>query len=238
MITYQEISQKLHQAAQQCPKSKGTFFKSGKGEYGEHDKFIGVNVPTLRIFAKEYQQLPLDTVQLLLSSPINEERLLALFILVDRYKKKKSTEKEAIYQLYLSNLKHINNWNLVDSSAQHIMGAHLLDGDKQLLMTLAQSPIMWERRVAIVATQQFIRNHQFDWTIKIALLLLNDQHDLIHKATGWMLREVGQKDISILREFLDVHAHSMPRTMLRYSIEKLNEPKRKMYLGMKNNPEV
>lgn len=209
------------------------FFKTEAGSYAEHDTFIGVSVPALRTLAKEFHQLTRQELQELLASPINEERLLALFILVDQYQKGNDLQKEALYQFYLNNLQHVNNWNLVDSSAHLILGEHLDKTDKKLLITLAKSTDLWERRIAIVATWHFIRKNELEWTFKIAKLLLHDTHDLIHKAVGWMLREAGKRDEAMLIQFLDKYAAGMPRTMLRYAIEKFPEEQRKDYLMRK-----
>ncbi len=206
------------------------FFKTGSGQYAEHDQFIGVSVPKLRIIAKEFYDLPLADITTLITSPFNEERLLALFILVDQYAKASEEKKEEIYQFYLNHLSYVNNWNLVDASAHLIVGAHLWKKDKNLLIRLAQSPNLWERRIAIVATWYFIRHNNLEWTFKIATMLLDDTHDLIHKAVGWMLREAGKRNETELLGFLDAHATKIPRTMLRYAIEKLPENVRKSYL--------
>lgn len=187
----------------------------------------------MRKLAKEFSNLPLSDVAKLIKSRINEERLLALIILVNQYQKSDKDAREKRFQFYLDHLQHVNNWNLVDSSAHLIIGIHLLNGDKKLLSSLAKSTIMWERRIAIVSTWYFIRKDQLEWTFKIALLLLKDEHDLIHKAVGWMLREAGKKDEVLLIEFLNEHANKMPRTMLRYAIEKLTTTKRKHYLSLK-----
>jgi len=159
------------------------FYKTGKGDYAEHDKFIGVTNPMLRQIAKDYP-LTLEEIQALIESPINEERLLSLFILINRYQKSSSFVKEQLHQFYLRNLEYVNNWNLVDASAHLIVGAHLLEGDKTLLLALAQSKVMWERRVAIVSTWHFIRNNKLEWTFQLAKILLKDEHDLMHKAVG------------------------------------------------------
>jgi len=207
------------------------FFKTGIGHYAEADEFIGVPVPVLRKFAKTCMHVSLGELQELLKSKINEERLLALIILVYRYDKASGELKEEIYQFYLSNLQYVNNWNLVDTSAHLIMGAHLTNNkDKNVLLNLAQSEIIWERRIAIVATWYFIRKNELNWTFKIAEMLLNDKHDLIHKAVGWMLREAGKKDQNQLILFLNQYTPLMPRTMLRYAIEKLSEQQKKYYL--------
>jgi 3-methyladenine DNA glycosylase AlkD len=209
------------------------FFKTAVGHYAEHDQFIDVSVPNLRKIAKEFSKLSLAEIQKLLESKINEERLLALLILNIQYQKAAIEDREKIYQFYLKNLKQINNWNLVDSSAHLIIGAHLLNQDKTILLTLAKSEIMWYRRIAIIATWYFIRNSNLEWTFKIAKILLNDQHDLIHKAVGWMLREAGKKDQEQLIKFLNQYATQMPRTMLRYAIEKFPDDQRKGYLKLK-----
>jgi 3-methyladenine DNA glycosylase AlkD len=226
--TIQQIRSILHHKVS-IPKERVTaFFKTGNGHYAEGDEFIGVSVPNLRKIAKDFTHLSLLDIQALLSSKINEERLLALFILIHQYAK--GTLKEEVYQFYLNNLQYVNNWNLVDSSAHLIVGAHLKDRDRSILLDLAQSAIMWERRIAIVATWHFIRQQDLEWTFRIADILLDDKHDLIHKAVGWMLREAGKRDLPTLQSFLDQHADKMPRTMLRYAIEKLSADERKAYL--------
>lgn len=213
------------------PENKASyFFKTGAGHYAEHDIFIGVTVPTVRKIAQQFAQLPLHELQALLESKINEERLLALIILTQQYKRADSHNRETIYQFYLKNLEHVNNWNLVDTSAHLIIGAHLLNKDRSSLIEVAQSPTLWERRIAIVSTWYFIRNNDLEWTFTISQLLLNDTHDLIHKAVGWMLRETGKKDEAALVKFLDAHSQIMPRTMLRYAIEKFPEEQRQEYL--------
>ncbi|MCA0402187.1 MAG: DNA alkylation repair protein [Proteobacteria bacterium] len=212
---------------------KAIYYKTGPGDYAEHDQFMGVSVPDLRKVAKRYQLLPFSLLQELLYSPINEERLLALLILVIHYQKGDTGLKQTIFQFYLTHMNQINNWNLVDASAHWIVGAHLLDKDKALLFTLTESTNLWEKRIAIVATWYFIRNNHFDCTLKLAEKLLCDNHDLIHKAVGWMLREAGKRNQSILIEFLNRHAYRMPRTMLRYAIERLMPTMRKNYLSAK-----
>lgn len=208
------------------------FFKIGPGHYAQHDQFIGVTVPQLRSIAKKYAHLELDDIQKLLESPFNEERLLALFILVNQYKKADEPTQDKLYLFYIKHLKQVNNWNLVDSSAHLIIGAHLLSANKSLLLKLAASPDLWERRIAIVATLYFIRHGQLEWTFKIAEKLLADKHDLIHKSVGWILREAGKKDIHKLTHFLDKYTAIMPRTMLRYAIEKLSPSQKQLYLNM------
>jgi 3-methyladenine DNA glycosylase AlkD len=206
------------------------FFKTGSGSYSEHDQFIGVSVPRLRKIAKDFSDLPLEEIKILMESKINEERLLALIILVNQYKKATDEVKSQIYAFYVNNLRCVNNWNLVDASAHHIMGAHLHGEDVDVLMNLARSEVLWERRVSIVATWYFIRQGDVDHTFAIAEILLQDHHDLIHKATGWMLREAGKRDVQKLIMFLDKHSAKMPRTMLRYAIEKFDANVRSGYL--------
>ena len=213
------------------------FFKTGKGEYGEGDIFLGIIVPKQRKVAKKYINLSLNDLQVLLNSKIHEERLISLFILVDKYKKaeKENNEKQKqeIFNFYIKNAKNINNWDLVDLSAPNIVGNYLLkkdDKEKQILYKLAKSDNLWEKRISILATFMFIKNNQFQDSINLAEILLNDKHDLIHKAVGWMLREVGKKDKIVLENFLKRHYKHMPRTMLRYSIEKFPENERKKYL--------
>ena len=212
------------------------FFKTGPGYYGEGDIFIGVMVPQSRQIAKKFSQLPLGEVRTLLYSCIHEERLVALLILAWRYNSSLSSsmEKEEIAKFYLEHIKQVNNWDLVDLSAPNILGAHLLvdNTDKSLLYRLAGSENVWERRIAIVATHHFIRNGDFSDTLKIAEMLLQDRHDLIHKAVGWMLREVGKRDAAAEEAFLEKHWSVMPRTMLRYAIERLPESKRRRYKKM------
>jgi len=207
------------------------FFKTGKGEYGEGDRFIGITVPEQRKLAKKYDTLPLKELQKLLSSKYHEHRLTSLLILVIKYSKSDDVEKKGIVEFYLTNTKYINNWDLVDSSADKIIGDYLLERDRSILYELAKSDYLWERRIAILATFRFIKNNQFKDTLKISVLLLSDHHDLIHKAVGWMLREIGKRNLSIEEEFLKKHYKKMPRTMLRYAIEKFNPEKRRTYLN-------
>jgi 3-methyladenine DNA glycosylase AlkD len=208
-------------------KASAWFFKTGKGEYGYGDKFFGVTVPEERRVAKKYYDLPTDDAVLLLSHQVHEVRLTALFVLVHQYKVGDKKKKEEVARLYIKNAKKINNWDLVDSSASYILGDYLLTHDRGILYRLARSQNLWERRIAIVATGAFIRAGQFEDTLKIAEILISDTHDLIHKATGWMLREVGKRSEGELLGFLNKHAGKMPRTMLRYAIEKLSEAKRR-----------
>jgi 3-methyladenine DNA glycosylase AlkD len=206
------------------------FFKTGPGEYGEGDCFLGIRVPELRKLAKEYQAITLAEATQLLQSPIHEERLLALFILVRAFSKGDEHDKKKIYNLYLGNTRYINNWDLVDTSADHIVGAFLKEKSKRPLYDLARSSDLWERRIAIMSTFHFIKGGEFTKTLKMAQMLLSDKEDLIHKAVGWMLREVGKRHLDSEERFLREHYKQMPRTMLRYAIEKFPEPKRQRYL--------
>jgi 3-methyladenine DNA glycosylase AlkD len=206
------------------------FFKTGKGQYGEGDVFLGINVPTQRKIARKYVDLSLSDLQAMLDNKIHEFRLVALFILVLKYTKSDEKGKKEIVDFYLKNTKKVNNWDLVDSSAGYIFGEYLHDKDKKILYKLARSENLWERRIAIIATQGFIRRFQFEDTLKISEILINDKHDLIHKAVGWMLREVGNRDLKTLYAFLDKYYQKMPRTMLRYAIEKFEKSKREFYM--------
>ena len=206
------------------------FFKTGKGEYGEGDIFLGIRVPLLRKLVKKYRGISITEVRKLLHSKFHEERLLAVLMLVQLFKSGDKSVEKQVYDLYLENTEFINNWDLVDISASHIVGAHLHEKDKAPLYNLVQSKNLWERRISIISTFYFIRQNEFDDTLKIAKILLNDKEDLIHKAVGWMLREVGKREIEFEEEFLQEHYKIMPRTMLRYAIEKFPETSRKMYL--------
>jgi 3-methyladenine DNA glycosylase AlkD len=206
------------------------FFKTGKGDYGEGDVFAGLKVPTQRKLAHEFNNLDLSGIKILLDSKVHEERLISLLILIDKYEKCDDAEKDQIFSFYLKNRRGINNWDLVDLSAPKIVGKHLLNKDRSLLYKFATSMNLWERRIAILSTYEFIRNNDFKTTLEIAGILINDGHDLIHKAVGWMLREVGKRDLFTEEIFLKRHYKKMPRTMLRYAIEKFPESKRKKYL--------
>lgn len=208
------------------------FFKTGPGQYGEGDKFLGIKVPVQRNVAKAHAGLPLDEVLKLLHNDYHEVRLVGLIILVKQFERVDADARRLIFDLYLANTATINNWDLVDLSAPHIVGAHLGPGKHALLTRLAKSGDLWERRIAILATQSFIRKGYFAETLRLASILMQDRHDLIHKAVGWMLREVGNRDVSVLKRFLDENAAVMPRTMLRYAIEKLPERTRKAYLAL------
>ena len=221
------------------------FFKTGKGEYGYGDVFLGITVPNTRKIAVQFRNLPFPDVKKLLQSKIHEERLLALLLLVHNFDKGDEETKEKIYNFYLANTNYINNWDLVDSSAHQIVGAYLFNRHSGLsridsgvahvpqndvLFKLAKSKTLWERRIAIIATQHFIRQGRFAETLQIAEMLLTDPHDLIHKAVGWMMREVGKKDQKVEEAFLKKHYRKMPRTMLRYAIERFPKPLMTAYL--------
>ena len=206
------------------------YFKTGPGEYGEGDKFLGVAAPDLRRLARDFGDLPMRDVRALLTSEWHEARALALLILVRQYERGDQAARDAIYAVYLRSTRHINNWDLVDCSAAQIVGAHLASRSRSPLRQLAKSSSMWERRIAVIATAHFIRRGEFDETFRIADMLLADPEDLIHKATGWMVREVGNRDRAAEQRFLDLYAKRMPRTMLRYAIEKFPEPLRQQYL--------
>lgn len=206
------------------------FFKTGPGEYGEGDRFLGVRVPAVRRVARKARDLPLIDTQTLLQSEIHEERLLALIILTEKYRKGTSTEQTEIYKMYLDNTRYINNWDLVDTSAENIVGTYLRDRPRKPLYSLVRSDSLWERRIAVMATFHFIKNEEFYETLKIAEMLVGDAEDLIHKAVGWMLREVGKRDRCTEEKFLKRHYRRMPRTMLRYAIEKFPENLRQQYL--------
>lgn len=234
MNSLSQLNARLEQLATVPQEKRSAFFKTGTGHYAEHDIFLGVTVPALRTLAKDFYTLSLHDIQNLINSPINEKRFLALIILVHRYQKATNDqEKDEIYNFYMRNLKHVNNWNLVDASAHLIAGAHTWPRSKDILVTLAQSKNIWERRIAIVATWYYIRKNAPLWTITIAEILLNDTHDLIHKAVGWMLREAGKRDQLVLTNFLDKYAVEMPRTMLRYALEKLPAKQKESYMKQK-----
>ncbi|MDD5290449.1 MAG: DNA alkylation repair protein [Patescibacteria group bacterium] len=293
-MTYQKVSQKLKKLANpKKAKNLARFFKTGKGEYGAGDIFLGIMVPEQRKVVKKFRDLPLPEIQKLLNSKFHEERLVGVLILVEQYQSailpfrrggapstrgrgvviknnnhpgptlrrttppsKGGDRKEEICKFYLKNSRRINNWDLVDLSAPKIVGAYLLNLEpvrrqnkslsagaskgllrsaggktrRKILYQLVKSKNIWERRIAVLATFEFIRNYQFEDSLKLAKILLNDNHDLIHKAVGWMLREIGKRDEKVLRQFLDKYAPKMPRTMLRYSIERLSEKQRQYYL--------
>lgn len=230
-ITLAGLRQRLHRLASPADaKFLQRYFKTAPGEYGAGDKFIGIRVPVLRKLAREFRVLPPLAAAKLLQSPIHEERLLALLILTDAYERADESGRAAIYRLYLKNLARVNNWDLVDCSAPRIVGRHLKERPRKILFRLARSKTLWRRRVAVLATFHFIRQDDFGDSLRLAELLLGDGHDLMHKAVGWMLREIGKCDVAELKRFLRNHAARMPRTMLRYAIEKLPERERQSYL--------
>ncbi len=230
-MDHTEVQKTLREIADpEIAKHSTRFFKTDKGEYGEGDQFLGIRVPNVRKIAQKFRQLSLDEIEQLLHSNYHEERLCALIILINKAKKADKEELEKLYQLYLDNTEYINNWDLVDTSAEHIVGNYLADRDHSILPELAKSDSLWERRIAIMSTFHFIKNGEFEDTLEIAEVLLDDEHDLIHKAVGWMLREIGKRNEQLLKNFLDKHVSNMPRTMLRYSIEKFTESDRQFYL--------
>ncbi len=227
----QEIHERLHALGDpQQARLLQRYFKTGPGEYGEGDVFAGLRVPLVRKLAMEYRSLPFPETVRLLQSPIHEARLMALLILIHAYTRGDAAVQERIYREYLLNTRFINNWDLVDISAGHIVGAHLKNGGREKLRALAESEMLWERRIAVMSTSYFIKQGEFDETLRIAGLLLRDPEDLIHKAVGWMLREVGKRDLAAEESFLRANYGMMPRTMLRYAIEKFPEGLRWRYL--------
>lgn len=209
------------------------FFKTGKGEYGERDKFIGLNVPANREVAKQNKEAEISVISELLESDIHEERLCALLILVEKYKKSDCEKKKDIFEYYIKQTKNINNWDLVDLSAPKIVGEYLLEKDKSVLLAMSKSKSMWERRIAIVSTITFIKAGKYETTLEIAKILIDDKEDLIQKAVGWMLREAGKKEKKVLIDFLNEYHTRMPRTMLRYSLEKLEKEEKEYYMKKK-----
>lgn len=207
------------------------FFKTGKGEYGEGDIFLGIRVPVVRKFVKEYKTLSLDDVLTIFKSSYHEVRLFAALLMVTKYKASKDErEKKSIYKAYMGNTKYINNWDIIDTSAEHIVGAYLFERSRKPLFKFAKSATLWERRISILSTFYFIRREDFSDTLAISEILLNDKEDLIHKAVGWMLREVGNRDYKTEEKFLKKHYRKMPRTMLRYAIERFPEKERLAFL--------
>jgi len=210
------------------------FFKTGKGQYAEGDKFLGITVPQVRSIAKEnFRNLDLEEISKLIENPFHEIRLCALIMLTYKFQAADKIERKEIYKLYLKNKAYVNNWDLVDSSADKVLGEYLFENSEEIriLENLATSGNLWDRRISVLATFAFIKKNQFDEAIKISEILLNDKHDLMHKAVGWMLREIGKREISRLITFLDKYYRVMPRTMLRYSIEKLTVERKKHYMS-------
>ena len=212
-------------------KNLSWFFKTGKGQYGEGDIFLGISVPEQRKVAKKHVDLSLNDLQELLNSKVHEHRFTALLILVSKYRKAEESLKEEIFYFILKNTENINNWDLVDLSAPRIIGDYLLNKERSILYKLAKSKSVWERRISILSTFKFIDNDDFKDALKISELLLHDEHDLIHKAVGWALREIGKRDQNLEERFLNKHYLYMPRTMLRYAIEKFDEKKKQKYLN-------
>lgn len=207
------------------------FFKTGKGQYGYGDVFIGVTVLKQRKIVKRFSTLPIAEIEKLLKLKIHEHRLTALLILVGQYKLGSKIIRKNIVNIYIKNLKHVNNWDLVDSSAHKILGEYLTNKPRDILYKLAKSKDLWKRRIAVISTFSFIQHYDFGDSLKIAEILLSDGHDLIHKAVGWMLREIGKKNEKILKLFLNKHTRNIPRTTLRYAIERFPENKRQKYLN-------
>jgi len=212
------------------------FFKTGNGEYGEGDVFLGLVSAQIGEFVRKYCELPVRDCIKLLHSKYHEERMVALQILVSKFKKADlAQEKKEIFEVFINNTAYINNWDLIDVNVPYVIGEYLYDRDKAILYSFAKSESLWERRIAIISTLAFIKRGMSKETVNIAKMLLNDTHDLIHKAVGWMLREVGKRcDEKVLTNFLDTHATKMPRTMLRYSMERLPKDKYYYYLKLKN----
>ncbi|HEB63311.1 MAG TPA: DNA alkylation repair protein [Gammaproteobacteria bacterium] len=229
---YQEITEHLHSLAHpKTAEHSQRFFKTGEGEYGFGDKFLGIRVPVIRKTVKKFKAAPLDVIVSLLKSEYHEIRLCALLMLVARFSRASDDEQSEIYQIYLNHTQYVNNWDLVDSSSHHILGAYLDGRDRSILYDLSKSASLWERRIAIISTYYFInKKNQFNDTLQISEQLLSDQEELIHKAVGWMLREVGKRDLATEVDFLKSHYQQMPRTMLRYAIEKFDPSERQKYL--------
>lgn len=226
-----EISSRLHALA--SPDSAillQRFFKTGPGQYGAGDLFLGIKIPPLRALTRQYRDAGLDTVGSLLASKYHEERMCALLLLIQFYQGADDAGKQSAYDLYLGNTAHINNWDLVDVTAPHIIGRHLEQRPRKILLQLARSDSLWERRIAIISTLYFIRQNDFADTLRIAEILLDDKHDLMHKAVGWMLREVGKRDQQVAERFLQQHYPRLPRTALRYAIERFTPELRMKYL--------
>lgn len=234
-MTAEQVKTELNKHASATSAEFATrFFKAYDGGYSAHDKFLGLRVPLIRSIGKTYKDLPLDEIGKLLKSEIHEHRLAGLIILVNQFKKANELGREEIYKFYMSHLPGVNNWDLVDASCRDIVGGFLLDKPHDILYKLAQSKDLWERRIAVVSTYEFIRHGELDDTFKISEILMDDKHDLIHKAVGWMLREAGKKDRDALLEFLDKHAQKLPRTALRYSIEHLPPSQKLHYMKLKS----
>lgn len=211
------------------------FFKTKKGEYGYGSKFLGLTMPQCHSMARKYSSMKLNEIQQILKSEYHTLRMIALLMLIDKYKIGTAQEKEKIFSIYLKNTKYINNWDLVDVSCYKIVGDYLLDHPREILYKLAASSDLWKKRISIISTYAFIKQNQFEDTLALAKFLVNDKHDLIHKAVGWMLREVGNRNKKDEIKFLNIYAPIMPRTMLRYAIEKFPESQRKKFLAVKHS---
>jgi 3-methyladenine DNA glycosylase AlkD len=233
-MKYTDVTKALSKVAdKERAKNSIWYFKTKKGQYGEGDVFIGVTVPQQRKIAKVFSGLSLSEIQKLLKSKIHEHRLTALFILVAQFNTRDEKIRKQIFNLYIRNTKYINNWDLVDSSTPHIIGGYLSDKPRIILYRLVESKNLWEKRISVLATLYFIvKQNNFKDALKISAILLSDKHDLIHKAVGWMLREVGKRNESVLTQFLNKHIKIIPRTTLRYSIERFSETKRQIYLSL------
>ena len=230
-MIYQEIIDYLNTLANpEIAEHSQRFFKTGKGEYGYGDKFLGIRVPIIRRAVKKYKLTPLKTTEKLLHSEFHEVRLFALLLMVFKFASNNTDKQEKIYNIYLNNTLYINNWDLVDTTAHHIIGKHLENKNRTILYKLSKSDLLWERRIAILSTFHFIKKNDFKDTLSISMQLLKDEEDLIHKAVGWMLREVGKRSLTDEVKFLKVHYQEMPRTMLRYAIEKFSKEERQKYL--------
>ena len=230
-MTLPEIQTRLEAAGNaDIAAHSARFFRTGPGEYGEGDRFRGIRVPVLRKLARSCDAADMPVVEQLLMSPWHEDRLCALFMLIRRYERGDDAQKEAVFALYLKRVEYVNNWDLVDSSAHKIVGAHLESGEKRLLFDWVRDESLWKRRIAVIATYWYIKRGRFDELLEMAEQLLDDDQDLMHKAVGWMLREVGKKDLAVEEAFLRRHYWNMPRTMLRYAIERFDEKTRKDYL--------
>ncbi len=206
------------------------YFKTGKGEYAQGDRFLGIRVPVLRKKVIPFKETSLKDIKELLISPFHEVRLFALLLMVHQFSKGSVEQRDKLFNLYISSTPFINNWDLVDTSAPYIVGPYLLDRDRSILYDFARSDLLWERRISVMSTFFFVRQFQYEDTLRISRILLNDPHDLIHKAVGWMLREIGKRDRQTEELFLERHYQQMPKTMLRYAIEKFEKERRQMYL--------
>ncbi len=227
----QDIQEKLRSLAdRKTALHLQRFFKTKKGEYGQGDQFLGIRVPKLRSYLNTYKDISIFEISTLLTSPFHEERMFSLLMLVSRFSKGDAEEKKSVYETYLNYTEYVNSWDLVDCSAHQIVGAYLMMRDKQPIYDLAVSDVLWERRIAMVSTFYFIKHHEFEDALAIAKTLTADTEDLIHKAVGWMLREIGKRNLLTEEKFLKNHCKNMPRTMLRYAIEKFKEEKRQAYL--------